>query len=207
MKFILGVMTFLLTAIPIGSAEAEEIDFTDGVFTVIEDSNAIGDEPVIFSEQISDATLTFESTLNSVGIERFLGLEPGVASNGLHLGGGSGSTLAFTITPDADVILESYSTNINGGFFLNPPLLDIVGLGVNSAGNSLEFGNAANLFNGSSIGLLLTGGETYDVTFQTAGGQAFIQSFEVTAVGIPEPATTAIIPMVFATIVMRRRRR
>ena len=208
MKLKLRVMMFLLAAIPVATIQADVVDFTDGVFTTLLDSG-INSEPVIFSESITGATLTFESTLNLVGIERFTGTRPGIASTGLRLGGGGGSTIEFTVTPSADVIFESYSTTSGVGLFLNPAMFDLTGPGVNSLGNSLEFGNPANLLNGSPDGLLLTGGETYIATIQAGGAasQAFIGSFEVTAVSVPEPASAVLIPMVAATIAVRRRRR
>ena len=209
MKLELWAMTFLLAAIPVATIQADVVDFTDGVFTTLLNSG-VDDTPVIFSESITGATLTFQSTNNSVGTPRFVFLEPGMPSNGLQLGGGSGSTTEFTITPSADVIFESYSTTSGAGLFLGTRTLDLTGPGVSSLGNSLTFGNPTNLLNGSPSGLLLAGGTTYTAEIQSpvgGNGQAFIGSFEVTAVNVPEPTSAVLIPMVAATIAIRRRRR
>ena len=84
MKSLPVLMTCLLVAILNGTIEGDTVDFTDGVFKVVLDAPAIGDEPVIFSETTAGATLTFESTANLVGIERFLGIQPGVVPNSLQ---------------------------------------------------------------------------------------------------------------------------
>ncbi len=185
-------------------AGAVPVDFTDGVFNTIVNSG-INDEPVVFTETADGVTFTFESTLNLVGVERFLGIRPGVIGNGLHLGGGGGSTLLFTLVVDQAVSLNSYSTD-TGGTFLNSPVLDITGPGVSSLGNGLAQGNAANAFAGGP--LLLEAGALYTFDVQNTGAavQAFVASFDVTAVAAPEPAL-AWLGLGLAALAARSRRR
>ena len=93
------------------------INFSDGVFTTLTNSG-INDAPVDFTETVDGVTFTLESTLNLVGIERFLNLTS--PSNGLQVGGGGGSTIEFTFQSDQDVTLSSYSTDITCLLYTSP---------------------------------------------------------------------------------------
>jgi len=186
-------------------AQADVVNFTDGNFTVITPSG-IGNAPTVFSETVLGATLTFESTVNLVGTERFLGLEQGMTSNGLHLGGGGGSTLQFTVSSDQDIQFLSYATD-GGGGFLGDRTFDISGLGASSIGNSLAPGNPTNLVAGGPITLLANEVYTFDIQNGGAADQAFISSFDVQA-AVPEPGSASILLMtVLGTRLMRRRRK
>jgi hypothetical protein len=186
------------------SAQADVVDFMDGNFTMIQNSG-INDAPTIFSESVLGATVTFESVANLVGgTGRFVGLEQGVTSNGLHLGGGGGSTLEFTISSSQDIQLVSYATD-GGGFFLNPPTFDIAGLGASSVGNSLDPGDPANLIAGGPVTLLAGEVYTFDVQNTGATVQAFVSSMEFTAV--PEPGSMSVLLVVGLAAGLVRRRR
>jgi len=185
-------------------AQADVVDFTDGNFTEIMPSG-VANAPTIFSESVQGATLTFESTSNLVGIERFLGLQQGVTSNGLHLGGGGGSTLQFTVSSDQDIQLVSYATD-GGGFFIGDRTFDIVGLGASSTGNLLDPGSPMNLLAGGPVTFLA--GEIYTFDIQNGGAvdQAFISSFSFSA--IPEPGSASVLLFTaLATGLVRRRRK
>jgi hypothetical protein len=166
-------------------------------------NSGISDFPTVFSESVLGATVTFESTANLAGVRRFVGLQQGVTSNGLHLAGGGGSTLEFTVSSNTDILLESYSTD-TGGFFVGDATLDIVGLGVSSLGNSLDQGVAENLLAGGPVTLLA--GEIYTFEIQDGGAvdQAFISEFSFKA--IPEPGSACVLLFtILATGFVRRR--
>ncbi len=163
------------------------VDFSDGIFTTVEQSS-VSDEPVIFSETAGGVTFTLESTINLVGVERFLDIEPGIPSPGLKLGGGAGSTLEFTLMVDHDVQLQSYSTD-TGGTPLGNPTFDITGGGLSVLGNSLTHGVAFHLFSLASV--TLEAGELYTFDIQNTGAavQTWLKSINFVPVNaVPVPA-------------------
>lgn len=193
MKFLKNVALSALAMGLAGTVYGATIDFTDGVFTTVTNSG-INDEPTVFTETEDGVTFTFESTLNLVGTERFLGIRPGIASNGLQLGGGGGSTLEFTFSASEDITLISYSTD-TGGFSLNTPTINVFGPLVASVGNTLVKGVAVNLFVGGP--LLLTANTVYffDVQGTGAAVQAYVASFDFTKASsaVPDAGSTAVL--------------
>lgn len=135
--------------------------------------------------EVSDGvTFTILSTNNLVGGNRILG-SGGTMSNGLHVGGGGGSTLQFTISADMDVNLQSYGLS-SGGFFLGTPTLDVL----TSTGNALTPQGATVNFAGGPIALSAGTAVTFDVQNTGAAVQSFIGSFDF------EKATTApVVPL------------
>jgi len=185
-------------------AEAQDfvVDFTDADFTVIVDSG-IGGVPVVFSESVGLNTLTFESTLNLVGIERFINLTPMQTSSGIQIGGGGGSTLAFTVSSDVDMILDSFD---GSGFSALPaPMFDVSGPGVSSSGNAIPIATSTSFFNGGSILLEADEVYTFNVTNGGATTQGFIRSFSVTQ-AVPEPSGAALIAMAGLVVGLTRRK-
>lgn len=187
----LVAMAALAAILSPGLGVAATIDFTDGIFNTVQDSG-IDDEPVIFTETADGVTFTFESTLNLVGTERFLGIRPSETANGLHLGGGGGSTIELTLRVDSDAILQSYSTD-TGGFFLGNATMDIWGGSISSIGNSLFQGLAVNTFVDGPLVLMAGITYTFDIQNTGAGVQSFIDSFEVTRIApIPLPGALGL---------------
>ncbi|MEM7252028.1 MAG: VPLPA-CTERM sorting domain-containing protein [Pseudomonadota bacterium] len=194
----------LASFLSFSSAQADPVNFVDGNFNLIA-TGGPGAEARIFSETVGGSILTLEATLNLVGAERFLNMVLGNPNNGLHLGGGGGSTLEFTVTPSTDVILNSYST-VSSGFFLGTPTLDITGPGVSSLGNSLAGGNPSNALTGGPLSL--EAGETYlfDVQGTGASVQTFISEFDITPVPLPAAAWMLAGAMLSLVAVRRRRK-
>jgi len=186
----LQILPLCFALIP-GLGKAAVIDFTDGIFSTIVDSG-INNEPVIFEELADGVTFTLESTLNLVGTERFLGIRPSVPSNGLHLGGGGGSTIEFTLLVDHDVTLDSYSTD-TGGAFLGMATFDVVGGTISSLGNSLAQGLASETFATGPLALTANTLYTFNIQNTGAGVQSFVDSISFTAnASVPLPGSLSM---------------
>ena len=160
------------------------------------DGNITGTE---FSPVGSDGTVfTLMPTNNLVGADRFL-LSP---VNGISFGGGSGSTLSFDFTPNANIQLESYV--IGGGLSLNNPVFDIrEGLNILSLGNAGD--TSGNFTNGP---IQLQSGATYSfvVTNFGAGIQRQMASWNYTT-AIPEPSTYGLLCVAGLSAFVYRRRK
>ena len=185
---------------------AATIDFSDGVFEMVLEATSGGNPlgvPEIFSETVDGTTFTFRSTVNLNPPSRFLDITLGNPSNGLRLGGFDNSTIEFTMLTSRAISLDSYSTD-TGGFFVTPLTVDISGAGVNSAGNSLDFGEDANIFAGAP--LLLTPGAVYTFSVQGSGpvSQAYMKSFEFTTL-VPLPPAFALFGAALFTLIARPR--
>lgn len=173
------------------SVSAGVIDFGDGDFTPI--SNSGTGDAVSFSETSNGVTLTFTATDNLVGGDRFIGMQVGNVINGLHLGGGGGSTLEFTVSSDSLVTLDSYTTSA-GGFFLGGAGFNVAGPGVNSVGNLIGANDINSAF--ASGPLLLQPNQDYTFTVTPVGSavQSYVSSFTVSAV--PEPSSACVLMLV-----------
>jgi len=193
----LAACLFTLT---MGSAQAATVDLADGMFTPIPET-ALGD-PEIFSETIDGVTFTFSATKNFGGTPRFNNLT--TAGIGLHVGGGGGSVLEFTLEVDAAVTLDSYST-VSTGFFLGSPTFGINGNNVASTTNPLP-GEPTNLFDGGP--LLLDAGTLYTFNIENPGEavQGFIAGIDFTTV-VPLPAPIILLASGLLGVCARRRRR
>lgn len=182
--------TGLALALPLvtGVAHADTVDFQDGVLNVLTQGGASPFEYVIsFEEQVSGVTFTFMAENNLVGADRFLGglTMPG----GIHVGGGGGSVLEFSMTVDQNVTLTGYATG-NGGFELGSPTFDL-----KDGGSTLLAGAAINPGGSRTLAsaIALTAGTTYifDINNTGAGVQGFIRSLTFTpdSTAVPLPAS------------------
>lgn len=153
-----------------------------------------------FSPIGSDGTaFVLTPTDNLVGGDRFL-LSP---TNGLSFGGGSGSTLSFDFTPNANIQLESYT--IGGGLSVNNPIFDIrEGATVLSMSND---GDTSGSFAGGPIAL--QGGTTYNFIVTTPGAafQRQMASWNYSLTAVPEPSSCGVLAFLAGVAVIQRRRR
>lgn len=188
----------------LGSAplSAGIVTFGDGIFTPI--SNHSTGDAVSFSENSAGATITFAATSNLVGGNRFLGMQVGNVINGLHLGGGGGSTLSFTMNSNQPVMLERYTTAATG-FFLNSPAISIVGPGVDSIGNLINSRSIDSVFASGPLAIQANQDYTFTVSPTGAGVQGFVSSLTVSAV--PEPSSAGFLLAALGAQSLRRRRR
>ncbi len=122
-------MRKLLLAAAVGAlvapatAVAGVIDLQDGILNVITNTGGGSPTPTAFSETNMGVTFTFIATDNLVGGGKFNG---GLTlPNGIHVGGGGGSSLEFQMTVDTDVTLTGYSTG-SAGFELGSPIFDLL---------------------------------------------------------------------------------
>lgn len=201
-SLICATVASLIFFVSAGAEADYVVDFTDANFTVVVDSGING-VPVVFTETVGGATMTFESTVNLVGIRRFINLVPMQTSSGIQIGGGGGSTLVFTVSSDVDMILDSFDGS--GSTFLPAPVFDVSGPGASSNGNVVPVASATSFFNGGSILLEANEVYTFSVTNSGATTQGFISSFAVSQ-PVPEPSGTALIALAgFAVGFIRRR--
>lgn len=187
-------------------ASAETVSFLIDPATIDGDNDGFitGNE---FSPVGSDATVfTMLPTNNLVGFDRFL-LS---ATNGLHFGGGGGSTLSFDFSTDQDIQLQSYT--IGGGFVLGDPVFDLRdGSTVLSASNTaIAAGDTHNFASGP---IDIDAGTTYTFITTTfgAGTQSFMASWDYSAKVIPVPAAAwmglSLLTTVGTIAAVRRRMR
>lgn len=168
------------------------IDGDNDGFITGNEFSPVGDDGVAF---------TMEPTDNLVGGDRFL-LS---LNNGLHFGGGGGSTLSFDFSADHDIELESYSLATHFAF-LGDPVFDIrQGTDVLSTSNTSVASGDAHSFNSDPVSI--EAGMTY--TFITeaggAGVQSFMSSWQYTV--IPEPSMIMILTATLSVGCLARRRR
>ena len=195
-----GMILFFMAA-GASTASADEVSFLvdPDVFDTNMDGFITGTE---FVTAGTDGTVfTFEPTNNFVGSDRLL-LSP---SNGLHYGGGGGSTLSFDFWTDRDITLEQYTLSSNGFFLGNPDFHMLDGVTVLSANNTSNSAGDAYTFNGGTLDL--AAGTVYSFEVQTSGAaiQAYMASWQYSASAIPEPASGIVLLGAYA--ILRRRRR
>lgn len=186
----------------IAAAQSYVVDFTDSDFAVVVDSGING-VPVVFTETVGGATLTFESTANLVGITRFINLVPMQTSSGIQIGGGGGSTLQFTLSSNVDMILDTFDGSGNAG--VSPPIFDVTGPGVSSVGNTVPIVSATSPFNGGPLSLQANDLYTFSVTNGGALTQGFLRSFGVTVIPEPSSATLVFVASLAGCLTRRRR--
>ncbi len=198
-----ALLAFLASLATVSSASADEVvsflvdpdtfdDNNDGFIT--------GNE---FDPAGSDGTVfNLVPTNNLVGADRFLLSE----TNGLHYGGGGGSTLSFDFSVDKDVQLETY-TLASSGFFLGNPTFEIrEGTTVLSSGNTSN--STGDTHNFASGPINLDTGTTYTFETEVSGAaiQSFMASWEYSVTAVPEPGTFVLLTGLVLPLLIRRRR-
>ena len=186
-------MRKLLLAAAVGAlvapatAVAGVINLQDGVLNVIADTGGGSPTPTAFSETDMGVTFTFIATDNLVGGGKFNG---GLAlPNGIHVGGGGGSSLEFQMTVDTDVTLTGYSTG-SAGFELGSPIFDLL----DGATVLIDDGdiNPPQVVGGLSVALTAGTTYTFDINQTTAGTQGFFNTFEFDTAAPPVPVPAAL---------------
>lgn len=189
-----AVLAIALTATTAGAAT---IDLSDGVF---------GNPSVdVVTEQLNGVTYSFTSTSNLVGGVRWLLGGSGTIPNGLHVGGGGGSTLAFDLTVSANVLLTGYGTNEAGGFPLGTPTFDMTD-GVTTLISNGQINPGVSV---SGLNIALNTGTTYSFTLANTGAavQGFFTSFEVQSTApVPLPAGLPLLVGGIGALAWLRRR-
>lgn len=201
------------------AASATTIDFLDGVFT---GSGAVSTGFTQIQEVADGVTFTFVATQNQSGGARFLTGSSGLIDNGLHLGGGGGSTIEFEFSVSEDVTLTGYSSNTGGGFALQDPTFDLLdGATILVDDAVLRDPTSTNIFNTSGendvvvtgLSVALRAGSTYifDVDNTGAGTQSFLTALEFdTASPVAPVPLPAGLPLLLAGLgglsVLRRAR-
>ena len=195
------------TVISAGAAFASTVDFTDGTFGV---ATPVGTDFQTITETADGVTFTLTATNNLVGGARWLGSGTGMSS-GLQLGGGSGSTLAFTLSVDMDVELDGYAST-RQTLALGAPTFDILdGASPLSEGN--ELAPAGSSFTFASDPVMLMAGTDYTVTVNNTGAavQAGLASIDFTKVTMSPVPLPAGLPLLLAALggfaLIRRRAR
>ncbi|MEM6760745.1 MAG: VPLPA-CTERM sorting domain-containing protein [Pseudomonadota bacterium] len=179
-------------ALTSGGASALTLDFTDGVFGTSNPAafGVAGFQTI--SETAGGVTFSLTATNNLVGTTRWLN-SAGSLSNGLQLGGGGGSVVAFDLVVDTDVTLDSYAlTDVFG--FLGTPDFDILdGATLLSEDNALSPRGASGLsFDNGPIAL--TAGTTYSFDINNTGSavQTFLASIDFSLTEPPRPTPGAV---------------
>lgn len=185
-------MKKLLLAASVGAllapatALAGTINFQDGVLNVISDTGGGSPTPTAFSETDMGVTFTFVATNNLVGGPKFNGGP--TLSNGVHVGGGGGSSLEFTMTVNSDVTLTGYSTGhpSNSVFELGTPIFDLLD-GVTVLIDDGDI-NPGQVVGGLSVALTSGTTYTFDINQGSAGTQGYFKTLEFDRAVVPVPA-------------------
>ena len=140
-------------------------------------------------------------TNNLVGADRFLLSD----TNGLHYGGGGGSTLSFDFSVSDDIELESYT--LGNGFFLGNPVFNISeGASVLSMANTSNSAGDTHAFAGGPISLNAGTTYTFETTTFGAGVQSYMGTWTYSRSAVPEPGSLSILGLVAGFLAVRRRR-
>ena len=195
-------MLLMVAAITAQTTYAETVSFLVDPDTIDANMDGFitGNE---FQPVGTDGTIfDLEPTANLVGGLRFLLSD----DQGIHYGGGGGSTLAFAFSVNRDISLESY-TLASTGFFLGNPEFNIEeGATELSSLNTSNASGDTHAFNGGPIAL--TAGTTYTFETQVNGAaiQAFMESWTYSSTAIPEPGALGLLMLSAVAMGARRSR-
>ena len=202
-RFLLGLATlaFAISVLPT-PLNADEVSFLVDPATIDSNNDGFitGNE---FQPVGTDGTIFGLTPVNNlVGMPRFLLSD----TNGLHYGGGGGSTLAFDFTVSHDINLESYTLSSTGFFLGNPDFTILDGVTALSSNNTSN--NSGDTHNFNSGPISLTAGTVYSFQTETfgAGIQAFMGSWTYSRTAIPEPTTWGVLAFLSTSVIVRRRR-
>lgn len=206
-KFLVAGLMLVLAAT---GTQAATVNLTDSIL-----GNPSAD---VITETAGGVTFTFTSVNNFVGAPRWLGGP--TFSDGLHVGGGGGSPIEFTLSVSDDVTLTGYGTNQGGGFALNLPTFDILDGGATLLANQLINNPASTnisnlsgqntvLVTGLSLALSAGTDYTFDINNIGAAVQGFITSFEfeTDVAVVPVPASLPLMLTGIGVFAFLRRKR